>query len=318
MSSSPQAGKLGRLTGWLDAMPHPAFVCEIAASHVAVARWGRTRWSLEGYAVEPLPPGAVVPSPVEPNIVMTEPVLSALHRVLNRVPGPSQEVAMLIPDPVVRVFILPFDTLPRRADEALPLLRWRLKKSVPFDVEETVVSWVRQATRDGGLEIVAAVARQRIIREYESLLESAGLSTGVVLSSTLAALPLLDSEGASLLARMNGRSLTTVIVRGDNLCVYRSSEMPADPSVLEPQAVLDEIFPSVAYYQDIWGGRMDHACLSGFGGREPLFQQAVRGELGCSVLSLAASEGTDIPGEVQALLSKDLEGLVGWSMNRGA
>ena len=73
----------------------------------------------------------------------------------------------------MRVFILPFETLPRRADEALPLLRWRLKKSVPFDVDETVVSWMRQAGRQGALEVVTAVARQRIIREYEDILRAA-------------------------------------------------------------------------------------------------------------------------------------------------
>ena len=72
----------------------------------------------------------------------------------------------------MRVFILPFETLPRRADEALPLLRWRLKKSVPFDVDETVVSWMRQNGREGNLEMVTAVARQRIIREYEEIVES--------------------------------------------------------------------------------------------------------------------------------------------------
>ena len=72
---------------------------------------------------------------------------------------------------MVRVFILPFDTLPRRADEALQLLRWRLKKSVPFDVDETAVSWMRQTGRQGALEVVTAVARQRIIKEYEDILQ---------------------------------------------------------------------------------------------------------------------------------------------------
>ncbi len=81
----------------------------------------------------------------------------------------SMASRLLVPDLVVRVFILPFDALPRRADEALPLLRWRLKKSVPFDVDETVVSWMRQAGKDGNLEIVTAVARQKIIREYEEI-----------------------------------------------------------------------------------------------------------------------------------------------------
>ena len=66
------------------------------------------------------------------------------------------------------------------------MLRWRLKKSVPFDVEETVVSWMRQAGPQGNLEVVTAIARKGIIREYEEIIESLGARNVIVLSSTLA------------------------------------------------------------------------------------------------------------------------------------
>ncbi len=139
-----------RLERWLNAMPHPALVVEIASTHVAAAHWSKTGRHLESHAIEPLPLGAVMASPVDTNVVQPDAVRSALRKVFNRVPAHGSPLALLIPDPVVRVFILPFDTLPRRADEALPLLRWRLKKSVPFDVDETVVSWMRQNRPRGG------------------------------------------------------------------------------------------------------------------------------------------------------------------------
>ena len=214
-----------RLDRWLNAMPHPSLAVEISPNRVAAARWGKTRGTLESYAVEPVPFGAIVPSPVETNIAQPDAVRSALRRVLSQIPSRGTDLALLIPDPVVRVFILPFETFPRRANEALPMLRWRLKKSVPFDVEETVVSWMRQDGRDGTLEIVAAVARQSIIREYEDLVSSMDVKAEVVLGSTLASLPLLEERGATLLVRMSGRTLTTVIVQGENLAVYRSGEM---------------------------------------------------------------------------------------------
>ena len=117
-----------------------------------------------------------------------------MRKVLNRVPARGAPLTLLIPDPVVRVFILPFETLPRRTDEALPLLRWRLKKSVPFDVDETVVSWMRQTGKEDALEVVTAVARQRIVREYEEILEPLNAKPKVVLSSTLATLPLIPNS----------------------------------------------------------------------------------------------------------------------------
>src|SRR5450755_3270659 len=98
-------------------MPHPKLVIEIAAQHVAVARWGNARGHLEGIAVETLPLGAIMPSAVETNLAQPETVRAALRRVLARVPANGVQVALLIPDPCVRVFILPFDNLPRRYDD---------------------------------------------------------------------------------------------------------------------------------------------------------------------------------------------------------
>jgi len=309
-----------RLERWLNAMPHPAHVIEIAPNRVAAARWGKTRGILESFAVEPLPLGSVVPSPVDANIPQPEAVTSALRRVFSRTQNHGGgSVALLIPDPVVRVFILGFETLPRRADDALPLLRWRLKKSVPFDVDETVVSWMRQESREGKLEVVTAVARNRIVREYEQIVETLGATVGVVLSSTLATLPLLEDRGATLFIRLSGRTLTTVIVRNGNLCVYRSSELPADSANLDPHAMLDEIFPAIAYYQDTWGGTMDRVRLSGLGSRDGNFRQALAQELSVPAGSLSDSaEATPLASNVKDLLAQDMDALVGWMLNGGS
>jgi len=314
-----QLGPVRKLDRWLNAMPHPTLVVEIATSHVAAARWGTSKGALETYAIEPLPAGSVMASPVDANIPQPEAVRSALRRVLARVPDRGAPITLLIPDPVVRVFILPFETLPRSAEEALPLLRWRLKKSVPFDVEETIVSWMRQDGRAGNLEVLTAIARQRILREYEEAVESVGASVGVVLSSSLAVLPLVEERGATILVRMSGKTLTTVIVRGGNLCVYRSTDMPAEATTLEPQAMLDEIFPALAYYQDTWGGSVDRARLAGLGAREETFRRALAEELKLSVGPLAEAEDVrSLPSNAKDLIHQDLDALVGWMMNTGS
>ncbi|MFZ0617550.1 MAG: hypothetical protein WBF14_06255 [Candidatus Acidiferrales bacterium] len=312
-------GPVRRIERWLSAMPHPPLAVEIATTHVAAARWGRVRGHLESSAVEYLSEGSFSPSPVEPNIPNADAIRGALRRVFQKVPHRGAPLALLIPDPVVRVFILPFENLPRRADEALPLLRWRLKKSVPFDVEETVVSWMRQRGREGNLEIIAAIARQRIVREYEEIIETLGAHAGVVLSSTLITLPLLEDRGSTLLVRLSGRSLTTVIVQSGRLCVYRSTEMASGVAALEPQAILDEIFPALAYFQDTSGGTVDRVRLSGFGGREEIVRAALAAELSCSVSPLASAEGAlALDSGAKGLIQQNVEPLVGWMMNGGS
>jgi len=312
-------GPVQRLDRWLHAMPHPPVVIEISPSHVAAARWAKMRGTLESHAVEPLPPGAVAASPVEANIANTDAVRSALRRVFTRISERGAEVGLLVPDPVVRVFILPFETLPRRAEEALPLLRWRLKKSVPFDVEETVVSWSRQRGREGNLEVVTAVARQRIVREYEQVLESFDVHPEVVLSSTLATLPLLEDRGATMLVRLMGRTLTTVIVHGANLAVYRSTETPSDSGLIDAQAMLDEIFPAIAYYQDTWGGSVDRVRISGLGTREEVFRRAISQELNVPVGDLSETdEASQLASGAKDLMRENLAPLVGWMLNGGS
>jgi type IV pilus assembly protein PilM len=325
LTSSPSLGtqffNLGpvrRIERWLNAMPHPSLVIEISSTHVAAAQWSKVGGHLEAHAIEPLPIGAVMASPVDANVIQPEAVRSALRKVLNRVPPRGAPMVLLIPDPVVRVFILPFETLPRRADEALPLLRWRLKKSVPFDVDETVVSWMRQTGKEGALEVVAAVARQRIVREYEDLVEPLDVKSRVILSSTLSTLPLLPNSGSTLLVRMSGKTMTTVIVRESNLSIYRSTEMASDPAALDVQAMLDEIFPAVAFYQDTWGDSPDRARITGFGAREEVFRRALAGELKCPVGALADSENALLlESSAKDLLQHDLDGLVGWMLNEG-
>ena len=300
-------------------MPHPAVVIEIASNHVAAARWGKMRGGLESFAAEPVGIGSISPSPVEANVAKPDMVRTVLRRVMSRVQHHSGPVALLVPDPVVRVFILSFENFPRRAHDALPLLRWRLKKSVPFDVEETVVSWMRQARRDGNIEVMAAVARREIIREYETIIEALGLTSGVVLSSTLASLPLLEERGATLLIRICGETLTTVIVNGPNVSVYRSTEMPAEGALLEPQAMLEEIFPAVAYYQDTWGGKIDRARLAGFGVRAELFRSALTAEMRIPAGTLADGvEAQHLASSARDLIRQDHEALVGWMMNGGS
>ncbi len=315
VQASQPGGFHRRVSSWLDAMPHPAGVCEIASDRVGAARWSGSG-SLESGAAIALGPGAIVPSPVEPNVVSGELLRAALRTAFDQTSLRGQSIALLLPDPVVRVFIFPFETLPRRADEAIPLLRWRLKKSVPFDVDDTVISAMRQTSRDGGLEVITAVARQPIIREYEEAVVAAGGEPGVVLTSTLACLPLLSETGATMLLRAGGKSLTTVIVRGSNLCVYRSTSTATEAAQVDVQAILDEIFPAVAYHQDTWGGELDRVLITGFGDREETVRLAVGNEMTVETGNLTdAASGIGLSSEARSMLSQGQEGLVGWMAN---
>jgi len=313
-----QSGLVRRLARWLDAIPHPPLAMEIASDRIAVARWSGSG-SLDEFAVETLPPGAVVPSAVETNLVNLAEVKSAVRKACERVRTKEEDVALILPDPIIRVFVQHFEDFPRSSEEAIPLLRWKLKKSVPFEADETIISYFRQAPRESGVDIVTALARLRIIREYESLAEGAGLYPGVVLSSSLAAIALLDDEKPMLLARISGSALTTAIVRSGMLCGYRCTELPAQGANLTPQMLLEEVFPVAAYYQDTWNEGLSSVRIAGLGTRLAEFVRPLEQEFHCEVHSLLRSAYSDgrIKDDARQLADRDLEGLVGWMLHRG-
>lgn len=302
---------------WLDAVPHPPIAMEIAADRVAVARWGRSG-SLDAFAVELLPPGAIIPSAVETNLVNSAMVKAAAGKACDRVRTRAEDAALILPDPVIRVFVQHFEDFPRSAEEAIPLLRWKLKKSVPFEADETIISYFRQAPREAGVDIVTALARLRIIREYESLAEGLGLQPGVVLSSSLAAISLLDGDKPVLFTRISGSSLTTAILRSGLLCGYRCTELPAHGASLTPQMLLEEIFPVAAYYQDTWQEGISSVRIAGLGVRLGEFSDLLEREFRCKVASLMSSAHSAgiIKDDARQLADRDLEGLVGWRLHR--
>lgn len=306
------------VASWLDATPHPPLAIEISLDRVAGARWTRTG-GLDNFAVEVLPPGALVPSAVETNIVNGAALKTAISSVCSRLRAKDESLALILPDPVIRVFVQHFDDFPRSREEAEPMLRWKLKKSVPFEVDETLISYMRQGAREAGVDVVTALARLRIIREYESLAEAAELHPGVVLSSSLAAIALVDEHRPTLLARVSGPSLTTAIVREGVLFGYRCTELPARGADLTPYMLLEDIYPVAAYYQDTWQEGIQSVRVAGLGARLPEFVRPLEEEFHCEVRSLlhtAVSDGR-IPADARALADRELEGLVGWMLLRG-
>ena len=94
----------------------------------------------------------------------------------------------------VRVFVLDFDPLPAKAAEVIPVLRFRLRKMVPFDVEKAAVSYQVLSEDKKECRVLIAVLPGPILEEYEAAVRAAGYEPGAVLPSSLAALAALDTD----------------------------------------------------------------------------------------------------------------------------
>ena len=216
------------------------------------------------YAFEPLPEGALVGGIGEPNLRAPEVVTNAIRTALGQVAPRTRSVTLVVPDTVVRGFVLDFDSLPGRAAEAIPILRFRLRKTVPFDVEHAGVSYQILAETKTECKVLAAVIPGPILQEYESAVRQAGYEPGAVLPASLAALGAINSPEPALAANLSARTLTTSIAHGQDLLLYRTLELPADPG-LRLEEVRRGVSVAAAYYEDKLGARPSLLYYAGCG-----------------------------------------------------
>jgi type IV pilus assembly protein PilM len=168
---------------------------------------------------------------------------------MDNVSPRTRAVTVVVPDTAVRVFVLDFDSFPARAAEAVPVLRFRLRKMVPFDVEHAGLSYQVLTESSTEYRVLVAILPNSILEEYESAIRTAGYEPGAVIPSTLAALAALESQEPVLAACLSRAAITTSITRGNDLLLYRTLDLPEEPTerLIEVQR---SVAVAAAYYED--------------------------------------------------------------------
>ena len=258
---------------WL-ASPPPDAAVEIAPTHVSAATVvsrGSTGVgvAVRSYAVEALSPGAVTASIGSHNINDRQAVTTAVRTVLERLETRTARVALVMPDLAAKVSLIRFDDVPARRDDLDQLVRWQVRKSAPFPIDDACVTYsagVRGA--DGGAEFVVALARRDIVEEYEGVCADAGTYAGLVDLSTFSLLNLvLASPGASssdcLVVHVRPEYTSIAIVRGGDVVFFRNRPEGGD------ETLADLVHQTAMYYQDRLSGTGFGRVLLGGSGQEP-------------------------------------------------
>jgi type IV pilus assembly protein PilM len=207
----------------------PRVACEILPQGVVAARSADAVSPLSAVARAALAEGAVAPGLKPGNIVdrvaVVAGVRSALEEIGERPNSRDANLTLVIPDPAVRVLLLEFDSLPTKLTEALPLVRFRLKKLLPFDADEAMVTFQIMSTSKQMVRVLAVAVPRDVLSEYETVVREAGFEPGAVIPSTLAALAALEDEEPSLVVNANPLGVTAAIVRGGVLLLHRSVDL---------------------------------------------------------------------------------------------
>ena len=234
--------------------PPPEFAFEISANGIAMSRT-RPPASVQHAS---LPPGTVVPSPAMENITDMTAFTAAVNKLVPA--GGRRTAALILPDNAMRLAVLDFESIPEKEEEKMALVRFRLRKTVPFDVDSAAVSYCVQP----GNKILVAVAPAEVIAQYEAPFVAAGLQPGVVTPAALALLELLPPAGSYLVAHRNSGALAVLVIGNGVLTLARSLELSNDAA--DPiDEIVSDLYATRVYVEDQAGARPDRLYLAGFG-----------------------------------------------------
>lgn len=226
--------------------PAPGYVFELSEAGIAYAAGGK-----RGF--EPFPPGTLQASPVEDNIRVPNAASDAIQRIspANGSGKKRRSAAVILPDHAVRISLLDFDSFPASPEERQALVRFRVKKTIPFDIDSASVSYFVRSAGVGkkNVDVIAVTVAFEILARYEALFRGAGFHPGEVTASSLAALELYREPGVAVIAKLAGNILTVMAVDQGQLKLFRCLpiEEPSD------QQILDVLQPTFAYVEDELG-----------------------------------------------------------------
>lgn len=270
--------------------PPPGMAFEISEAGVAAARIG----GKGDVAFEAVKPGTLAVSPLHDNVADEAELARAVRVVAASGAKKRKDVAVILPDYCTRTSVLDFDTFPSDAKEQLALIRFRSKRSVPFDVETAALSYWAQPASHKRVDVVAVMAPMEIVARYEAPFRAAGLNPGLVTTSGLAAMELAPETGVSVMAKLSGRVLTVLVREKSVLKLVRCLEMPSQ----ELEDVAAVLAPTLVYVEDNLGSKADKLLLCGFG---PMADEAARRfaeEFGVEAEPVRSPLG--VPGETDA------------------
>jgi type IV pilus assembly protein PilM len=266
----------------------PQIAVELTPERVIAARSGKGGGGMEVYASRRLPTGALAGGLTSANILNRDAVAAAVSSALNGVAARTKDVTVIVPDTSVRVLLLDFDSLPENRSEAAQVIRFRVRKSVSFDVDHAALSFESRKTA-GGVRVVAALMPGGAREEYESLFRELGYTPGVIVPSTLASLGIVEGGRPTMTLKVDALTTTVAVVDNDELLLLRILEH-APGSEIDTNELVAGVHPSMVFFEDTYSARIEQIYVSGASGGSRIAQELQR-EMQVSAAELAAPGG---------------------------
>lgn len=255
--------------GSARAVKYPTVAVEMGTTDLALARVSRDKekkWSLGSCDVVEVPEGLLTNEPFVTRIRSAEKYGALMMASIQKEGVKTRAISIVLPDHLARVSILAFEELPRTRRELLDLVKWKMKKAVPFKVEEASVDYqvMPAAGMNGepgkGYNVLAVLMPHAVVEEHEAIFTRQAIHAGLVDLSSFSLLHLYRTviakevpEGDYMILNATSAFFTVMIQRNGQPLFYRCKSFgTAGDGGSEAAARLlkREIQASVLYYQE--------------------------------------------------------------------
>lgn len=268
-----------RLLRWLMD-PSPAGLgIEFRPREIVLARFAerRKRPELDLCLKAPVPDGVIEFSMLEPNIRESEALSGFLRRYLEQAGVRGRRIALTLPDTLARISVVDLPGAPRSRKEVTDLLRFRVKKSLPFGADRARVAF--QPVADSGSLFLTGVMYEDVISQYETLLEGLGFHVGRVEVASLSLLNLWHPvalhqnppDSDYFFINVEEQYFSVILVRSQVPILVRTLGHRSlvsgggEDHPYRADELVQEIVPTVIYYREKLGGsapaRVYYRCL---------------------------------------------------------
>ncbi len=165
----------------------------------------------------------------------------------------TSRVSVSLPDSAGRVVLLDLETRFKTKEEGADIIRWKLKKNLPFDINDMHLDYqVVQERETGNVSSLVSLISRQVVNQYEDLLSEAGLQPNRIDFTTFNiyryfASRLESIENAALICWRTG-ILSILIFHNGVPDFYRTKELPSGFS--GANRFYREINSSLLFYRD--------------------------------------------------------------------
>ncbi len=214
---------------------------------------------LNAFSAHDFPDGIIQFSFRELNVANTARFVNIVRETYVKLLTSATRVSLSLPDCIGRVMLLNLETRFKNRQEGADLIRWKLKKNFPLDIDSIHLDYqILRENETGGMLTLVSVITKQIINQYEDLLNESGLEPDHIDFTTFNLYRLFYerlnlSENSAFITFFGGILSITVLYEGI-IEFYRSKEISS--GVFEAERIYREVNNTLLVYRNNHPGRV--------------------------------------------------------------